>query len=382
MDLISFWLVIISLILFIAYAILIAYYKNGWRRCPEFIPPEDFHPNMKVTVIIPARNEEEHITKCLTSLQKQTYPLTLFEVIVVDDHSEDRTAALVESFPLSNLRLIRLKEYLQTQTNAYKKKGIELAIAQSTGDWIITTDADCIAPPQWIEMIMAFHQSAGCEFIAAPVKFDAKDSLLHVFQAIDFLTMQGITAAAVFRNFHVMCNGANLAYSKEIFNAVNGFQLIDKLASGDDMFLMQKVKHQFPGKAGYLKNRNSIVITEPAESWTAFWQQRIRWSSKANQYEDKVLFRVLLLVYLFNFFLLALFIGSIFYPDTIFVAILLLVCKALVEFPFVQSVAEFFHQRKLLLYFLLLQPLHVLYVVSAGLLGQFGTYKWKGRKVK
>jgi len=308
--------------------------------------------------------------------------VTLFEVIVVDDHSEDRTAAQVAAFPLSNLRLIRLKDHLQEETSAYKKKGIEIAIAQSTGDWIITTDADCVAPPQWIEMIMAFHQFASYEFIAAPVKFDANESLLHAFQAIDFLTMQGITAAAVFRNFHVMCNGANLAYSKKIFNAVKGFQLVDKLASGDDMFLMQKVTHQFPGKAGYLKNRNSIVITGPAESWKAFWQQRVRWSSKANEYEDKVLFRVLLLVYLFNFSLLGLFVGSIFYPNTIFVAILLLVCKAIVEFPFVQSVADFFGQRKLLVYFLLLQPLHVFYVVSAGLLGQFGTYQWKGRKVK
>jgi cellulose synthase/poly-beta-1,6-N-acetylglucosamine synthase-like glycosyltransferase len=382
MDLVSFWLVIISLILFIAYAILIAYYRKGWLQSPEFIPPEKFQPTIRVTVIIPARNEEQHIINCLTSLQEQTYPSTLFEVIVVDDHSSDKTAALVESFPLSNLRLIRLKEYLQEQTNAYKKKGIELAIAQSTGDWIITTDADCIVPPLWIEMIMAFQESTSCEFIAGPVKFDADESLLHIFQAIDFLTMQGITAAAAFRNFHAMCNGANLAYSKKIFHEVNGFQHIDTLASGDDMFLMQKVRQQFPRKAGYLKNKNSIVMTEPAKSWKAFWQQRIRWSSKANKYDDKVLFRVLLLVYLFNFFLLALFIGSLFYPDTIFVALLLLICKAVVEFPFVQSVADFFNQRKLMFYFLILQPLHIVYIVSAGLFGQLGSYQWKGRKVK
>src|SRR5215831_11940100 len=112
MDLVSFWLVIISLILFFAYAILISYYRNGLQRCPEFISPGEFQPTIKVTVVIPARNEEQNILKCLTSIQKQTYPFDLFEVIVVDDDSEDNTAGVVESFPLQNLRLIRLQEHL------------------------------------------------------------------------------------------------------------------------------------------------------------------------------------------------------------------------------------------------------------------------------
>src|SRR5689334_21528005 len=105
MDLVSFWLVVLSLFFFIAYAILIAYYNKGWQRCAEFIPPADFQPTEKVTVIIPARNEADNITSCLASLQNQTYPSALFEIIVVDDHSEDKTAELVESFPLSNVRL-------------------------------------------------------------------------------------------------------------------------------------------------------------------------------------------------------------------------------------------------------------------------------------
>jgi cellulose synthase/poly-beta-1,6-N-acetylglucosamine synthase-like glycosyltransferase len=382
MDLVSFWLVVISLILFVAYAFLIAYYKNGWNKCPEFESPTHFHPTLKVSVIIPARNEEDNIKACLMSLQHQSYPAHLYEILVVDDHSEDKTAEVVSRFPLSNLKLISLKDYLRGETNAYKKKAIEVAIQQAGGEWIITTDADCVAPVDWIWNIMAFQESQQLEFVAAPVKIIAKEKLLDIFQVLDFMTLQGITGGAVYRNLHVMCNGANLAYSRRAFQEVNGFKDIDGLASGDDMFLMQKIRIRFPGKAGYLKNKNAIVITEAAETWKAFWQQRIRWSSKADKYQDKKIFRALLLVYAFNFFLLVLFIGSIFYPDTLFIAILLLLSKTLVEFPFVRSVAKFFNQEKLMFYFAFLQPFHIIYVVVAGFIGKFGTYQWKGRKVK
>jgi len=306
----------------------------------------------------------------------------LYEILVVDDHSEDKTAEVVTRFPISNLRLISLKDFVHDETNSYKKKAIEVAVQQAVGEWIITTDADCIAPVDWILNIMAFQESQQLEFVAAPVKIFANEKLLEIFQALDFITLQGITGGAVYRNLHVMCNGANLAYSKKSFQEVNGFKDIDGLASGDDMFLMQKIRNRFPGKTGYLKSKNAIVITQAAKTWRAFLQQRIRWSSKADKYQDKKIFRALLLVYAFNFFLLALFTGSIFYPDTVFIAILLLFSKTLVEFPFVRSVAKFFNQQKLMFYFAFLQPLHIIYVVVAGFLGKFGTYEWKGRKVK
>src|SRR5437763_11590717 len=141
MHLVSFWLVIISLLLFIAYAILIAIYKKGWQQCPEFESRDRFIPTKKVSVIIPARNEERTIGTCLASLQKQNYPASLLETIVVDDHSEDATADVVSGFHSPNIKLIRLKEFVDGKINSYKKKAIEVAVSQSTGEWIITTDA-------------------------------------------------------------------------------------------------------------------------------------------------------------------------------------------------------------------------------------------------
>ena len=382
MDAFSFWLVIVALLLLIAYAVLIGYYKRGWEECEYFEASDAFQPSKKVTVIIPARNEQKRISACLSSLQNQTYPQSLLDVIVVDDHSEDDTAATVDSFPLNNLTLIRLNEFVEKPLNSYKKKAIEIAIAQSTGDWIITTDADCTAGPEWVWQLMAFQEKNSIEFIAAPVMLETKDNLLEVFQGLDFLTLQGITAAASHLKLHTMCNGANLAYSREAFHAVNGFENIDALASGDDMLLMYKIKEKFPGKIGYLKSKKAIVQSLPAKTWREFWHQRIRWSSKADKYQDKSVFRILLLVYFFNLSLVLLFCLTFWSSTVLLVALLLLFCKTVVEFPFVNSVAKFFGQQKLMYYFVFLQPFHLLYVIVAGFLGKFGSYEWKGRKVK
>ena len=147
MEIFSFWLVILSLLLFIGYAVLIGYYKRGWMKCPEFVMSKEFFPQKKVSIIIPARNEESNIGSCLASLKEQSYPLALLEIIVVDDHSNDKTAEIVKAFPLGNIRLIRLAEQLSVEINSYKKKAIETGVDSATGEWIITTDADCVAGP-------------------------------------------------------------------------------------------------------------------------------------------------------------------------------------------------------------------------------------------
>lgn len=125
-----------------------------------------------------------------------------------------------------------------------------------------------------------------------------------------------------------------------------------------------------------------MVTTAPATSWPAFFHQRIRWASKADRYQDKRIFRVLLLVYLMNACFLVLGIAAFWKSTWLFFLLLLLVAKTLIEFPFVHSAARFFGQQQLMWYFPLLQPLHILYTLIAGWLGKFGSYKWKGRTIK
>jgi poly-beta-1,6-N-acetyl-D-glucosamine synthase len=375
-------LVYISLLLLILYGILMRYYYIWWKQVPDFntTATQNFNPNKKITVIIPARNEAANIGICLQSILKQTYPIELLEIIVVNDQSTDETATIVQSFQHPSIHLIHTD--FTTITTAPKKAAIEMAIKIATGQLIVTTDADCIVDTNWILNMAAYHHQTEYVFIAAPVKMTSSNTLLSKFQALDFLTMQGITAGAVYKRFHNMCNGANLAYEKKAFEKVNGFSGIDNLASGDDMLLMHKMAKAYPGQLGFLKSSDAIVNTAPAKTWTEFLQQRIRWASKAAYYKEPAIFLVLLLVYLINLLLLGIVVSGVWHPIMLLYFLFLCITKFLVEFPFIQSVAKFFRQSPLLVFLLVLQPLHILYIVVSGFLGQVKTYDWKGRKLR
>jgi cellulose synthase/poly-beta-1,6-N-acetylglucosamine synthase-like glycosyltransferase len=380
-----YWpVVIITAVLLAGYGLLILVYRNWYLRLP-FFTADNGVPVNSFSVIIPARNEEEYIRSCLLSVLGQDYPSGLFEVIVVNDHSTDRTETIVRELQnyYHNLRLINLADHVSGQElNAYKKKALDLAIQQTNAEWIVTTDADCTVHPQWLSQMDSFIRQKQPVFIAAPVMFINKGGFLSVFQLLDFISLQGITAASVSAGYHTMCNGANIAYRRDAFYEVNGFTGIDDLASGDDMLLMHKISEKYPGRLGYLFSRQAIVTTPPMETWKTFLNQRIRWASKADRYNDRSIFWVLLLVYLVNFALLGLLIVSPFTETGFYNWLILVIAKTWIELSFMIPVARFFGHTGVLIWFPLMQPFHILYTVIAGWLGKFGTYQWKGRKVK
>jgi cellulose synthase/poly-beta-1,6-N-acetylglucosamine synthase-like glycosyltransferase len=286
-----FWIIIP---IFTLYSILIIYYWRSWRSIPVFSSSQT-SPSVKISVIIPARNEEDNIGPLLIALDQQSYPKHLFEIIVIDDHSEDRTAEIVRQYPW--VKLLTLED---TEINSYKKKAIEAGIAGATGELVVTTDADCQPGKRWLETIAAFKEETKAVFIAAPVVIHCNSSFVQLFQAMDFMVLQGITGAVVYKNNLCMCNGANLAYEKKVFAEVNGFAGVDHIASGDDMLLMHKIWKLYPDKVVYLKASDGTMSTQPVKSWKDFYAQRIRWASKARQYDDKRILPVLVLVYLLN----------------------------------------------------------------------------------
>ncbi len=386
-------LLLVSLLLFIVYAALILYYWQGWQSIPLFkknaAVPE---PTTRISIIIPARNEAANIGNCLQAICDQTYPADLFEVIVVDDHSTDDTVSIVDSFKQNNINCILLKDYITSPINSYKKKAIEIAISKSTGELIITTDADCNMEKHWLTTIADFYETYNPDFIAAPVSIQCSFRFIEIFQSLDFMTLQGITGAAVHKNLHSMCNGANLAYTKKVFEAVGGFKGIDNIASGDDMLLMHKIYDVNPKKVMFLKSADAIVYTEPVKTLKDFINQRIRWASKADKYDDKTILPVLIAVYFFNVCMLLIPIVAIFNNITcsfltfnftlLTFWLFLLLLKTLVELFFLFPVARFFNKQSLLWLFPVMQPFHIVYTIIAGWLGKFGTYKWKERKVK
>jgi cellulose synthase/poly-beta-1,6-N-acetylglucosamine synthase-like glycosyltransferase len=385
---------LIPLLLFTMYALLLLYYRRGWLAIENYDTLKtaaDLHT--KITVIIPARNEDENIKVCLDSIVNQTYPKKLFEVIVVDDHSTDNTAEVVKQFSNENVRIISLKDFTTGgPINSYKKKAIETAIEFANGDLIISTDADCIAGKDWIRAIASFYEDTDAAFIAAPVSFKEEPEALKIFQSLDFMTLQGITGASVYKKIHSMCNGANLAYEKKVFYEVDGFKNIDSIASGDDMLLMHKIFELYPERVKFLRSKKAIIETAAMDSLKDFFNQRIRWASKADKYDDKRIFAVLMMVYLFNLLLLLIPILGAFknIQYSIFNIqcsifgywLCLLIGKTIVELFFLFPIAKFFDKQKQLWWFPVAQPFHIVYTVIAGWLGKFGNYQWKGRTVK
>lgn len=428
-------MILITCIFAVLYVLLLLYYRFVWSSVPEYHdnrrrgsePPTGFElpdeqavnsstehnsrrgwepPTGFISVIIPARNEEQNIAACLDSIKDQFYPKALFEVIVVDDHSDDDTAAIVKKYSAFNITLICLRDHVADRINSYKKKAIEIAIAKAKGTLIVTTDADCYLPRNWLSTIAAFYEEKKPAFIAAPVAIDCNNRFIEIFQSLDFMTLQGITGAVVSKKQMTMCNGANMAYERAAFYEVNGFAGIDNIASGDDMLLMYKIFERYPERVLFLKSADAIVHTEPVHSIKQFFNQRIRWASKSGKYKDKRILPVLVLVYLFNSLLLALPVISIFNNDglsfiyqppsglraadgfsiaswatTFNTWLFLLLLKTIAELFFLFPVAKFFHKRPLLWLFPLMQPFHILYTVIAGWLGVFGKYTWKDRRV-
>ena len=372
-------------ILTIMYAVILMAYRYWFGKMREFqfnqlvaLSPEN--SATRFTVIIPARNEASNIKACVDSILNQDYPADAFEIIVIDDFSEDDTAfivhALSQQYP--QVRLLKLADHCKEgETLAYKKKAIEIAVAQAKGDWILTTDADCIVPSRWLLLYNAYiHQHQPC-FVAAPVMFIKTAGILNQFQVLDFLALQGITAAAVGAGKHSMSNGANLGFEKAAFIAVGGYQGVDHIASGDDMFLMHKMKQTLHKPVGYLFHPDAIVLTAAMDTWKSFIMQRIRWASKARYYDDRSITMVLTLVYFFNLsFVCLAFMGS---WSTLLIA---LAFKTFFELFFLDPVANFFKMQPELKYFVFYQPIHIVYNIAAGLFGQLKTYSWKGRKVK
>jgi cellulose synthase/poly-beta-1,6-N-acetylglucosamine synthase-like glycosyltransferase len=375
--------------LFAVYGVLIAYYHRAWTAIPPFLPAGGGNAcRTTISVLVPARNEEANIAACVEALSRQSYPKALYQVIVIDDHSTDGTWEILQGLYYPNLSMTCLR----LSDGSHKKFAIETGIHMATGELIVTTDADCLFDPNWLSTLAAFYEEKGAKFIAAPVRigeasargfWPARDrrSFLSIFQTLDFITLQGITGAAVYKKIHSMCNGANLAYEKKVFYEVEGFKGIDTIPSGDDMLLMHKIFLKYPERVFFLKSPQAIVSTKPETSWKGFINQRVRWASKADRYDDKRIFWVLLLVYIVNALFAALLIAAFWNSWWLVLLLLGLLIKTTLEYPFVRTVAVFFGQQSLMLYFPFLQPFHVIYTVIIGWMGKFSSYRWKDRKI-
>ncbi len=361
------------------YLLVLTYLIRGWNiiKRPQ-IKRAGF--TTKITVMIAARNEAERIHLTINDILAQDYPKHLTEIIIVDDHSTDNTAAIISSYTNQGVKLLQLNE--DKPLNSYKKKAISEAINLSIGELMVATDADCRMGTKWLSTIVGYYEKEQPLMISSPVAFFEERSLFERMQTLEFSYLIGLGAAFIGNGHASTCNGANLAYRKDTFYEVGGFKGIDDLASGDDELLLQKVAERFPGKISFLKRYDAVVFTHAKHNIKEFLQQRRRWASKSVKYKDKGVVALLVGIWLFNVSLLVNALLGFYdvYFLKLFAAQFLL--KYMFELGFLLPVSAFFKRRKLIFLLIIIIPVHIFYLIYIGFIGNTSTYTWKGREVR
>jgi len=353
-----------------------------WCKMKVFIPlNQEF--STPVSIIIAARNEEVNITKCLNCLVSQQYPIHLYEIIIVDDESTDNTFLLVQNFIAeshsTNIKLLTVADFSVTKRG--KKNALTIGIQYSAAKIILTTDADCFMNAKWLSTIISFYERHHSKMIIGPVSFSNARLPLEIFQDIELINLVGFTGAFCYRHKPIMSNGANLAYERNAFLEVGGFEGIDTIASGDDVLLMNKFLSRYPGKIDFIKSPNSIVQTRAQNTLGQFIQQRVRWASKgagtmtSSSLMVSVLVSTISLAILSNLFL------SIFYGKFMLVFLVLFILKFVVDRILIGAVSVFFNKQIQFKHIVVSQLFYALYVVIVIFLGFRKQYQWKGRTI-
>ena len=373
---------IISIISFgfaVAYLGLILFLRKGWNSLKIYnLKSNQFKTT--VSILIAARNEEDKIFKTISDILAQDYPSHLVELIVVDDHSTDSTSEIVLSFADKGVKLVVLNE--SKPLNSYKKKAITEAIKLSEAELIITTDADCRMSPDWLKTIIGFYEAGNYKLISSPVLYFEEKSTFEKMQSLEFLFLVGLGAAGVGNKMPSTCNGANLAYRREVFYELKGFQGIDQLASGDDELFLHKVASVYPDGIGFCKARGAMVYTHAKSSLSEFIQQRKRWASKSTKYKNKAVVFIGVLVWVFNLLIVFMSILGFFNPFYWYLCLGIISIKFVAELFFQIVLCRFANRIKLLWLLPLLTITHIFYMLYIGIAGNSGKYNWKGRMVR
>ena len=306
--------------------------------------------------------------------------MELFEVILVDDASDYRLQiancrpeqeGTGKAFQISIIDNIRVSK-------SPKKDAISTAIQVVKNDWVITTDADCVVSENWLLSLDNYIQLHNISMIAGAVTNNCEDSFLHHFQQLDLASLQGATIGSFGLEKGFMCNGANFAYTKSFFQELNGFDGNDGIASGDDVFLLQKAIASFPDKVHYLKSENNIVTTKPLDDWKSLFHQRVRWASKTGSYQSKFGKGLGLIVFGGNVGFLFVVCGLLFGIGNFFLMVFLLLAKFTVDFVLIKKTNSFLKNKTH--FYLISSLLYPFFSVSVALYSWFGKYEWKGRE--
>jgi len=376
----------LNLVLIIIFILLLAHYifflvkilsgLKNLQPSTSISIPEEF-----ISVIIPFRNEEKNILANLKSIEAQNYPKEKFEIIYVNDFSEDNSLNLLQDNKLTdNIKVLSVPE--KFSENAHKKRAVRYGIESSRGKIIVTTDADCLHEKKWLSSLVSnLDEEIG--FVSGPVEFIEGETLFSKIQKLEFAGLIITGAGLIGVGSPTICNAANIAYRKIVFDEVGGFKNQMDLSSGDDELLMQKIAKDTNYEVRFSINKNSIVKTHSNKNATEFYHQRKRWASKGLFYGDKNLIIKLVLIYLFYIGLVSQPILAITLSGYFFISLIAsMLLKSIFEYSILARGRKILFNNLSLKPFLIAEFLQIPYIIIAGFVGAFGNLKWKERKIK
>ncbi len=369
-----------SFVVFLGYMVLITAITSGWLKLPVFTNQE-LHPRIKISLIVAVRDEALHINALLQSLSCQDYPSKWLEIIIVDDHSSDNTALLIEDFLTRQGNAKRMNLVLLKQENGSgKKAALNRGIGISGGELIVITDADCTAGCRWISEMAAFYAVHKPHMILGPVRMTDGGSLFGKLQSLEFTSLISSAAGSCQAGFPLLANGANMAFTRQAYESCGGFTSNLQFPSGDDMFLLMSIKNSFGSKAiRFLRSEAAIVNTPAVQGFKPFIQQRLRWVSKSRGYTDPLLIATSILVFLTNTCLLTAAFAALFIPGFPALFMGLYLVKLLVDIPLLLSYSRVQKSSSLLWLFPVMELINAVYTVVVGIAGNIWKYEWKGR---
>lgn len=249
--------------------------ENGGTAAPAFLDPP-----LRITVLVPARDAVPTIIPLLQDLYAQNYPCDAFEVLVVDDHSSDGTGSAVEGLARTwpGLRLIR------AECGQGKKAAIMQGVDEAAGEVVLVTDSDARCGPRRLARIAEYWQQEQPALLLMPVNTTGGEGLVAWLQRKEQAALQAATVGSALGGRPVLANGANMAFSRAAFRYVGGFAG-DRRASGDDMFLLQRMRKNRQ-KVSFLAHPDVVVRVRPEVNWSDFFAQRLRWAGKMWAYRE------------------------------------------------------------------------------------------------
>ena len=370
--------IILNIIMIFAalYLICIGAFTYGlslYRNRVETHGPTSLQHN--VSILIAARNEGANIEKLLQSLYNQSFDKAKFEVILVDDHSSDDTSEVSENFrvlhPEMNLKLLKAN-------GSGKKQAISQALHAAENDIVMVTDADCELPQRWMETMVDYFVKNNLKMVLGPVLLSPADTLFEKLQVLEHLSLIASTAGSAAIGMPVMCNGANMMYDRQAALDVEKYRTDMKIASGDDMFLMEQfMKHYGSKSVSFILDNEAIVKTKTMPDLKAFFRQRRRWASKTKAYTNWKIIATALIVMMFNLSIVFFFAAGFFMKFFWIFFVLYVVMKTLIDLPILKRITNFMQQQRLLLWMFPLEFIYPFYVVFTAFSGIFSNVKWK-----